>query len=322
MKLTNFLSKYALFIILAGLIAFFAWNSPFFLTTTNLITITRQVAVIGICAVGMTFVILTGGIDLSVSSILGVSAALAAWLMASGVHPVLATLASLAAGVVFGLLNGFFINQIGLPPLITTLGTMTALRGVVMLITEGRSIAVRVSEYRFIGQGSIGPIPVPVIIMIVMFALGYVILEMTKFGRYVYGVGDNQEATRLSGVNVKKVKYAVYALSGLLAALAGIVALSRLMSVQAITGQGLELEIITAVVLGGVAITGGEGKISLVIVGVLIMGVLENGMIHMNIDPFYQWIVRGGVLLLAVSYSKFMQSRRNKALTSQGAVAK
>ena len=321
MKLTNFLSKYALFIILAGLLAFFALNSPFFLTATNLITITRQVAVIGICAVGMTFVILTGGIDLSTSSILGVSAALAAWLMASGVHPVFATLASLVAGVVFGLVNGFFINQIGLPPLITTLGTMTALRGVVMLITEGRSVAVRISEYRFIGQGNIGPIPFPVIIMVVMFALGYVILEMTKFGRYVYGVGDNQEATRLSGVNVKKVKYAVYALSGLLSALAGIVALSRLMSVQAITGQGLELEIITAVVLGGVAITGGEGKISLVIVGVLIMGVLENGMIHMNIDPFYQWVVRGGVLLLAVSYSKFMQSRRNKALT-QGTVAK
>jgi len=259
----------------------------------------------------MTFVVLTGCIDLSTGSVVGVSAAAAAMLMVRGVHPVVATLLALALGVVFGLINGFFINQISLPPLITTLGTMTALRGVTMLLTDGRGVSVPVSGYRVIGQGNIGVIPVPVIIMVVAFILGYIILEMTKFGRYVYGVGDNEEATRLSGVSVKKVKYAVYAFSGFLSALAGIVFLSRLMSAQPTAGQGYELEIITAVVLGGVSIKGGEGKISLVVVGVLIMGVLTNGMIHMNIDPFYQWVVQGCVLLLAVSYDRFMEKRRN-----------
>ena len=321
MKITNFLSKYALYVILLALIALFAIRTPFFFSTANGITILRQVAVTGIAAVGMTFVILTSGIDLSVGSIVGVSAANAAWLMAQGHHPVLSTAASLVLGIVFGLINGFFINKVSLPPLITTLGSMTALRGVTMLVTDGRGIAVRASGYRVIGQGNVGPIPVPVIIMVAMFVLGYIILEHTRFGRYVYGVGDNEEATRLSGVNVKKVKYIVYALSGFLSALAGIVSLSRLMSAQPTAGDGYELQIITAVVLGGVNIRGGEGKISLVVIGVLIMGVLENGMVHMNIAPFYQWVVRGCVLLLAVSYNKFLLNRKNKLLT-QGAAQK
>jgi len=320
-KLTNFLSKYALYFILLALIVFFSAMSDHFFTPQNAITITRQVAITGIIAVGMTMVILTGGIDLSVGSTLAVSAATAAWLMRAGIHPVLATLVALLLGLVFGLINGFFINKISLPTLITTLGMMTALRGVAMLITDGRGLGVQIGGYRVIGQGNVGFIPVPVIIMVAVFVIGYILLEKTKFGRYVYGLGDNVEATRLSGVNVKKVSYAVYAFSGLASALAGIVFLSRLMSAQPTAGTGYELEVITAVVLGGVSIMGGEGKISLVVIGVLIMGVLENGMIHMNVPPFYQWIVRGSVLLLAVSYSKLMEKRRNAALT-QGVVQK
>jgi len=272
----------------------------------------------GICAVGMTFVILTGGIDLSTGSVVGVAAASAARLMVAGIHPVPATIFALALGVIFGLINGFLINKVSLPPLITTLGTMTALRGVTLVLTDGRGVFGFTRNYSVIGQGYvaenlIGPyVPVPVVIMVAAFVLGYVILEMTKFGRYVYGVGDNEEATRLSGVNVKKVKYAVYAFSGFLSALAGIVYLSRMMSAQPTAGQSYEMEIITAVVLGGVSIKGGEGKISLVIVGVLIMGVLVNGMIMMNINAFYQWVVKGGVLLLAVSYDKLMLEHRNK----------
>ena len=315
MKTMNFLSKYALYIILVGLIIFFSFNSPFFFSGVNLITILRQVAIIGICAVGMTCVILTGGIDLSAGSTVGVSAGLAAWLMVRDIDPVLATVIAILMGIVSGLINGVFINIVSIPPLITTLGTMTILRGVVRVLTDGRGVGVPHSGYRFIGQGDIGIVPVPVIIMAVVFILGYVILEMTKLGRYIYGVGDNEEATRLSGVNVKKVKFFVYAFSGFLSALAGIVFLSRLMSAQPTAGDGYELQIITAVVLGGVAITGGEGKISLVVIGVLIMGVLENGMIHMNVSPHYQWVVRGAVLLLAVSYSRLMQLRRQKMLT-------
>ena len=312
-KLADFLTKYTLYLVLLALIAFFTINSQFFLTTMNLINIIRQVAIIGICAAGMTFVILTGGIDLSTGSIVGLAAGVAAWLMMNtAATPVAATLVALMCGVTAGFVNGFFINKVGLPPLITTLATMTALRGATMLITDGRGIHGITRAYSVIGQGYIGPIPIPAIIMALVFILGYILLEKTKFGRYVYGIGDNEEATRLSGVNVKKVRYAVYAFSGFLSALAGIVFLSRLMSAQPTAGQGYELEVITAVVLGGVSIKGGEGKISLVIVGVIIMGVLANGMIMMNINAFWQWVVRGIVLLLAVSYDKLMLSRRNR----------
>jgi ribose transport system permease protein len=315
--LLDILSKYTLYLILLALLVFFTISSPFFLTASNLINITRQVAIFGICAVGMTFVILTGGIDLSTGSILGMVAAISARLMVFyDIDPVLATIFSVMVGTFCGLLNGFFVNKLDLPPLITTLATMTSLRGVTMLLTDGRGIFMTTRSYSIIGQGYIGFIPIPVIIMVIAFAFGYILLEKTKFGRYVYGIGDNEEATRLSGVNVRKVRYGVYALSGFLSSIAGVVFLSRLMSAQPTAGQGYEMDIITAVILGGVSIKGGEGKISLVIVGVLIMGVLANGMIMMNINPFWQFVVRGIVLLFAVSYDKFMLNRRYRVSSS------
>ena len=316
-KASDILSKYTLYLILLALLAFFAINSPFFLTGNNLVNITRQVAIFGICAVGMTFVILTGGIDLSTGAILGVVAAISARLMVNyDINPLLATTFAVLVGTSCGLINGFFINKVGLPPLITTLATMTSLRGATMLLTDGRGIFLTVRSYSVIGQGYIGFIPIPVIIMIIAFAFGYILLEMTKFGRYVYGIGDNEEATRLSGVNVGKVRYGVYALSGFLSSIAGVVFLSRLMSAQPTAGQSYEMDIITAVILGGVSIKGGEGKISLVIIGVLIMGVLANGMIMININPFWQFVVRGIVLLFAVSYDKFMLNRRYRITSS------
>ena len=321
-KILDFVSKYAIYFILLALIVFFSLSSPFFLSFENGINIIRQVAIFGICAVGMTFVILIGGIDLSTGSILAVSAAVAARLMVSGVHPVWATTAALVLGVVFGLINGFFICKLNLVPFIATLGTMTALRGVAMELTEGRGVFGIARSFSVIGQGYVGHIPIPAIIMIITFALGYMLLEMTKFGRYVYGIGDNEEAARLSGVNVKRIKYAVYAFSGFLSALAGIVFLSRLMSAQPTAGQGYELEIITAVVLGGISMKGGEGKISRVIIGVIILGVLVNGMIMMNISPFYQFVVKGIVLLLAVSYDMVMLDRRNKIISASIAAKK
>ena len=319
----DFVSKYALVFILIMLIVFFALSSPFFLTPTNAINIARQVSIIGICAVGMTFVILTGGIDLSTGSIIGVAAGITARLMLLDYNPVLATAIAILSGVVFGLINGFFINKLSIPPLITTLGSMTALRGVTMLLTDGKGVTIQNRSYAVIGQGYLfenalgSSIPVPVVIMVFAFIMGYIILEKTKLGRYVYGVGDNEEATRLSGVNVQKVKYSVYAFSGLLSAIAGIVAVSRLMSAQPTTGDGYELQIITAVVLGGVSIKGGEGRIAFVIIGVFIMGVLANGMIMLNIQAFYQLVVRGCVLLLAVSYDRLMEKQRAKMLSAK-----
>jgi len=319
----DFVSKYALVFILLLLIAFFAFMSPFFLTGQNAINIARQVSIIGICAVGMTFVILTGGIDLSTGSIIGVAAGITARLLLLDYHPVMATLIAIMSGVIIGLINGFFINKIGLPPLITTLGSMTALRGVTMLLVDGKGVTIQNRAYSVIGQGYVlesvlgSTIPVPVVIMVCAFILGYIILEKTKIGRYVYGIGDNEEATRLSGVNVKKTRYIVYAFSGFLSAIAGVVAVSRLMSAQPTAGDGYELQIITAVVLGGVSIKGGEGKIAFVIIGVFIMGVLANGMIMLNIQAFYQLVVRGCVLLLAVSYDRLMERQRAKILSAK-----
>ncbi|MBC7960902.1 MAG: ABC transporter permease, partial [Vallitaleaceae bacterium] len=170
--------------------------------------------------------------------------------------------------------------------------------------------------YTVIGQGYLWFIPIPVIIMGVTFLLGYVVLNKMKYGRYIYGIGGNEEATRLSGINVNKIKYLVYSISGLLSGLAGIVLLSRINSGQPKSGQGYEMDVITAVVLGGVSISGGEGKIGFVIIGVLIMGILANGMILINVNEYVQWVVKGLVLLAAVGFDRFVQSRKAVSATS------
>ncbi len=300
---------YALPIALVALIVFFSLSSSAFLTVRNIVNIFRQVSIVGICAMGMTFVILTGGIDLSVGSVLGVSVVTCASLMVAGLSPILAILISLVAGVVIGFLVGVFVNEVGIPPLITTLGFMTALRGVAFRITNGLPVYDFPDSFAVIGQGYVGVIPVPVIIMMVVVVVCVVVLNRTKFGRHVYGLGGNEEATRLSGVDVKRTKYTIYMLEGLLAALAGVVLLSRVNSGQPAAGQGYEMDIITGVVLGGVSISGGSGRIGGVVVGVLLMGVLTNGMILMNVDEYSQWMVKGLVLVAAVSLDTIASRR-------------
>lgn len=304
------LSKYGIPIALLCLIIFFSLSSDAFLTSRNILNILRQVSIVGICAVGMTMVILTGGIDLCVGSVIGVSVVTTASLMVAGIPPVFAIAISLAVGVGIGLVNGFFINVIAIPPLITTLAMMTALRGVAYKITDGLPVYGFPESFAYIGQGYFLGIPVPVLIMAAIFAIGYIVLHKTRFGRHLYGIGGNEEAARLSGVNVKLTKYKLYATEGFLAALAGIVLLSRVNSGQPKAGAGYEMDIITAVVLGGVSIMGGSGRITGVITGVLLMGVLTNGMILTNVDEFTQWIVKGAVLLLAVSFDQFSKRRK------------
>jgi len=298
--------------VLLLLVFFFSVASDAFLSVDNLLNILRQVSIVGIVAVGMTFVILTAGIDLSIGSIIGVSAVLAAKLMLFGVHPALAFVLTLVAGIVIGLVNTYFIHEIQIPALIVTLATLTALRGIAYIITGGLPVYGLPEGYSFIGQGYVMGIPVPVILMLACFAVGYFVLEKTRFGRYVYGVGSNEEASRLSGVNVRKIKYIAYCLSGFLSALAGLVLLSRVNSGQPTAGTGYELDVIIGVVLGGVSMNGGEGRISGVITGILIMGVLTNGMILLNISEYYQLVVKGAVLLLAVSLDYVSKKRRVK----------
>lgn len=312
-NLVEILAKYGILIILILLIVFFTILSEQFSTMQNIFNILRQVSIIGIAAVGMTMVLLTAGIDLSVGSIIGVASVLASELLLMGVGVVWAVLISLVAGAFLGALNAFFINEVDIPPLIVTLGMMTTLRGVAFIITGGLPVYGFGKEITVLGKGELfGVIPVPVIIMVIVFILGYLFLEKTKYGRYIYGVGGNEEATRLSGINVKTIKYIVYAISGFLAALAGVVLLARINSGQPKAGEGYEMDVITAVVLGGVSISGGEGKIGFVIVGVLIMGVLTNGMILVNVQEYVQWVIKGLTLIAAVSFDKFTQTKRQK----------
>lgn len=306
-------TEYAMLIALIVLIAIFSVTANAFLTRENILNILRQIAIMGVCSVGMTMVIITGGIDLSVGSLVGVACVLGASLMSGGIHPVVAVLACLAVGAVIGLVNGALINEIGMFPMIATLATMTILRGVAYLISGGMPIYGLPAPFLFLGQGYMMGIPFPVIIMAVIFILGYIVLNKTIFGRTVYGVGGNKEASRLSGISVKKVLYKVYLLEGVLGALAGVILLSRINSGQPTAGNSYEMDIITACVLGGTSVAGGEGKIRGVLIGVLFMGVLTNGMVLMDIQDYWQRVVKGVVLILAVALDSFSKKRRKAA---------
>ena len=293
-------------------IAFAVMTSGQFFAIENVFNILKQVAVVGIMSVGMTMVLLTAGIDLSIGSIAGMACVLAASLLLKGMNVWLVVLAVLAISALTGLLNGFFINELQIPPLIVTLAMMTSIRGVAYLITGGLPIFGFKSDILVLGQGYVGFIPVPVILMVIVFIIGIVFVQNTRYGRYMYGVGGNEEATRLSGINVKKIKYIVYSISALLAGLAGMVMLARINSGTPKMGQGYEMDVITAVVLGGVSISGGEGRLGFVIVGVLIMGVLTNGLILLNVQEYVQWVIKGLALIAAVGFDRFTQQRKVK----------
>lgn len=290
---------------------FFSVATSAFLSTNNIANIARQISIVGICAVGMTMVILTGGIDLSVGSLIGLSAVVSAVLMNNGVPVIAAVLITLVIGMLVGFLNGFCINVLQIPPMITTLGIMISLRGAVYLISGGMPVYGVPEGFKILGQGSIGIVPVCVLLMIIVFIIGYIILNKTVFGRQIYGIGGNAETARLSGVSVSGVIYKIYSIAGIFGALAGLILMSRVNSGQPSAGDGYEMDIITAVVLGGVSVSGGEGKITKVIVGVIFMGVLANGMMMLNINEYWQRVVKGLVLLVAVAID--IRSREKKA---------
>ena len=310
-RFSDVFATYGILIVLIILCIFFGFTSGgSFFSIENIFNILKQVAVVGIISVGMTMVLVSGGIDLSIGSIVGVACVLTSKMLLVGVNVYVTVLAVLALSAVIGLVNAFFINQLRIPPFITTLGMMTSLRGVAYLITGGMPIFGFKSDILVLGQGYLWFIPVPVIVMVIVFLLGIVFLQGTRYGRYIFGVGGNEEATRLSGVSVKKIKYLVYSICGLLSGLAGMVMLARINSGTPKMGQGYEMDVITAVILGGVSISGGEGKLGFVIVGVLIMGVLTNGLILMNVQEYVQWVIKGMALLGAVGLDRLIQSRR------------
>lgn len=276
--------------------------SPNFLTVNNLLNVLRQVSINALIAFGMTFVILTGGIDLSVGSILALTGAVTAGLMAGGMDPILAMFLGLLLGAVLGAINGVIIAKGKVAPFIATLATMTIYRGLTLVYTEGRPISGLGDSQAFqlLGKGYFFGIPVPVITMAITFGVLYFILKKTTFGRRVYAVGGNEEASRLSGISVDRIKIYVYSLTGALAALAALILTSRLNSAQPTAGNMFELDAIAAVVLGGTSLTGGRGWIVGTLIGALIIGVLNNGLNLIGVSSFFQQVVKGAVILVAV----------------------
>nr|WP_102694384.1 ribose ABC transporter permease [Rummeliibacillus pycnus] len=276
--------------------------SPSFLTATNIFNVLRQVSVSALIAFGMTFVILTGGIDLSVGSTLALTGAISAGMLASGMDPILAMIIGLALGAVLGAVNGVIIAKGKVAPFIATLATMTIYRGLTLVYTDGKPVSGLGDSMAFqmFGKGYFLGIPVPVVTMIVAFFVLYFILRKTTFGRRVYAIGGNEEASRLSGINVDRVTIAVYAITGMLAALSALILTSRLNSAQPTAGESYELDAIAAVVLGGTSLTGGRGWIFGTLVGALIIGVLNNGLNLIGVSSFFQQVVKGVVILIAV----------------------
>ena len=312
-KLINQINIYRSVLILLVICVFATILSPSFLSVKNLFNVFQQITVAGIVGCGMTFVILTGGIDLSVGSILGLSGVLASGVLASTGNTAAAVAVSLVVGVACGAVNGFFVSVCGIPPFISTLGMMTLLRGVILVYTKGSPIPIKSDAYKFFGKGSIAGIPVPVIILIIVFLLAHYILTQTSYGRSVYAVGGNREAARLSGIRVKTSEFLVYTLNGLMCGMAGLILTARLGSAQSTSGTGIEMDAIAAVILGGTSLSGGGGFVLPTVVGAMIMGIIDNILTLMNVNPHATNIVKGAVILIAVLVDKKVKDLSAKA---------
>lgn len=306
-KNTSFQGVYAL-IALVVLCVLLTFLSPDFLTVNNIISIALQTAVIAIIAIGMTYVIITSGIDLSVGSVIALAGVVAAQLLTNGVNIVLAMLFGVIIGALFGLLNGLLITKGNLQPFIATLGTMMIARGLSLVLTDGLPVSGLPKSFTTLGNGRLLGIPIPVIFLIVIAIIAHFVLSKTVFGRYVYALGSNEEAARLSGVNTNLNKIYVYILSGVLAAIAGMILAARLVSAQPSAGTGYEMDAIASVVIGGASMAGGIGSITGTVIGAFTIGVLRNGLNLLNVSPFWQQIAIGIVILLAV----YFDHKKNK----------
>lgn len=292
------------------LMVFVSILNPTFLQANNLMNLMRQLIINGFIALGMTFVILTGGIDLSVGSTLAVTSAIFAGLLQNGMNTILAILIALGLGLILGLINGFLITKGKLAPFIVTLATMTIFRGLTLVYTDGRPIAGPKDNFafQFLGKGQFFGVPFQVILFVLAFLILWTILNKTALGRKIYAVGGNEKASFISGINIDKVKISVYVISSLMAVLSGLVLTSRLNSAQPTAGVAYEMDAIAAVVLGGTSMAGGSGSLTGTLIGILILGVLNNGLNLLGVSSFYQQIVKGIVILIAV----LIDRKRNK----------
>ncbi|MCD8349299.1 MAG: ABC transporter permease [Planctomycetaceae bacterium] len=312
---------YGLVIVLFAMLAFFTVYAPNFMQFSNFFNVSRQIAVLGIVSVGMTIVLICGGIDLSLGYHISLANVLCAWLMVKGgISPLYAAAIILVMGVCLGLLNGFIIVKTGVAPLIVTLAMLNILNGVSFTISKGVPIFGFPRSFSILGQGNLfRTVPYSLLIMLAVFLVGSIILKKTYFGRYFYAIGSNEEAAKLSGINTPRIKMLAYGICGFLASLGGLVMLSRTNSGLSTNGAGFEFNVITACVLGGVSANGGRGTVFGALVGVLIVGFLDNGLLLMNVSSYPQLIIKGVLMLCAVVYDT-MSIRKSESIRRMAAI--
>jgi ribose transport system permease protein len=286
--------------------------SPHFLTTTNLSSVVRQTAVINIMALGMTMIIIAGGIDLSVGSILAMGGVLGCKAMESGLPVPVGILAGILAGLICGLVNGFLITRLQIAPFIVTLGTLGMLRGLTLILTNGLPVHRLPPGFAFLGEGSLLGVPFVLWLLVFCGAIVHVLLEHTRLGRYAFAIGSNVDAAVYAGIPVSFHTISVYAIGGMLTGLSGMIEASRLSTGQPTAGQGYELLAIAAVVIGGGSLRGGEGSVAGTLVGAFIMGLLSNGSDLLGVSPYLQQVIIGAVIILAVTVDE-LRKRRTSA---------
>lgn len=317
MKVMEFYKKYGIYCILIAIFLFFSITAKNFLSLDNLLNVLRQVSMFGIVVVGVTFVMICGGAELSVGGQMAVSGMLTGILMAKLGVPILpASLIGVLACTLFGTLNGFIAVKLNMFSLIVTLGSMLILQGLAYVITGGYPVFGLPEAFTFLGQGYVWIIPVPVIIFAVIGFIAWFVLKKTYFGRYVYAIGGNTEAARLGGINIEKIRVIVFALSGFVTGIASLIMLSRTNSAQPSAGASYPFDCMTAAVLGGISFAGGEGSIGGSVVGVLIIGILNNGLILLGVDSNWQGVIKGMVLIAAVGIDSVQRKTKKVKATA------
>lgn len=317
-NVSDLIQKGLAFAVLILLSLFFgALTGGNFLKVNNLLTIALQVTPYAILGFGLTFVLITGGTDLSAGSVLGFGGIVCAKILTMGYSMPTAIIVGIIVGGIAGFINGFIITVMDVTPFIATLGTQFAFRGMTQLVGGGKPVSIQglenkdlVASFKFIGGGSIGKIPFPSVLMLIVAIVLGVVLSKTGFGRRIYAVGSNEEAARLSGINVRNTKMSAYIISGVTAAMAGILLAARLASAQSNAGQSYELEGIAAAVIGGTSVMGGEGGILGTIIGAFVMGVLRNGLNLVKVDPFVQMVIIGAIIVLGVWYDTLRRKKQ------------
>jgi len=307
--------SFTIFMVAFAMCVLLAFVNPTFISVANIQSVTRAFSYIAIMAIGEMLVILTGGIDLSVGSMIGLGGLLSAFFIVTAQLPVLVSvLLAILACTVFGVISGFLVTRINLPPFIATLGIMSIARSVCYIVTKGYPILRLPEEFLFIGQGFIWIIPFPVCLLIVVGVVTAIFLSKTITGRRVFALGGNEEAARFSGINTRRIKMLVYLLSATLAGFAGVVMTSRMGSAQSSLGISYELDGIAAVIIGGASMSGGEGTVTGTIIGAALMGIIKNALVLLKVDPYWQQLIIGFIIILAVSIDQFRKRNVEKSI--------